>query len=177
MKKGLIQVYTGDGKGKTTAATGQIIRALGRGYRVMIVYWLKSEKSSGEMEVLKRLGVETLFWGGQYGKRLLNGKPINNLSKIKDDSTHFLKQIKDRIKKEKFDLVVMDEINVAVNRGFVEEKRLLKFLKEKPPSLEVILTGRRASERLLSLANLITEMRKVKHPYDEGVKMRKGIEY
>jgi len=76
MKKGLIQVYTGNGKGKTTAAVGQMVRAAGRGYKVMMVYWLKEEGASGEMEILKKLGVKILFWGGQYGKKLVTNTPL-----------------------------------------------------------------------------------------------------
>lgn len=176
MKKGLIQVYTGDGRGKTTAATGQIIRAIGRGYRVMMVYWLKEEGSSGEMQILKKLGVETLFWGSQYGKKLMSSISIENKGTLREKSRRFLDQIKNQMKKG-YDLLVMDEINVALNHGLVEEKSLLNFLEKKPSSLEIILTGRRMPQYILTVADLITEMRKIKHPYDWGTKMRKGIEY
>jgi len=177
MKKGLIQVYTGNGKGKSTAAAGQVIRAVGRGYQVIMVYWLKGEKVSGEMSILKKLGVQTFFWGAHYGQVLITNTPLENLSQIKKESRHFLKRIKEKIKKEECDLLVLDEINIAVNYGLVEEKELLQFLKDKPPSLEIILTGRKASYNILSLANLTTEMKKIKHPFDQGIKMRKGIEY
>ena len=177
MEKGLIQVYTGNGKGKSTAATGQIIRAIGRGYRVIMVYWLKEKEISGEMNILEKLGVQTFFWGAHYGQALIANRPLENLSQIKKESKYFLKKIKEKIKKERYDLLVLDEINIAVDYGLVEEKELLQFLEDKPPFLEIILTGRRASFNILTLADLATEMKKIKHPFDQGIKMRKGIEY
>jgi len=177
MKKGLIQVYTGNGKGKTTAAVGQMVRATGRGYKVMMVYWLKEEGISGEMEILKKLGVKILFWGGKYGKKLVTNTPLGNIDKIKEDSKNFLSQLKEQIKKEGYDLLILDEINIALSYDLVEEKEVLNFLKDKPPSLEIILTGRKAPERILVVADLVTEMKKIKHPHDRGIKMRKGIEY
>lgn len=177
MEKGLIQIYTGGGKGKTTAAVGQAIRAKGRGYRTIMVYWLKEQDSSGEMKILKKLGVETFFWGSEYGKNLLTHTPVKNIEKINISSGRFLEKIKNQVKKENCDLLIMDEVNVAVDHNLLEEEQLINFLKNKPPSLEVILTGRRASQRIMAIAHLITEMRKVKHPYNCGIKIRKGIEY
>ena len=127
MEKGLIQVYTGNGKGKSTAATGQIIRAIGRGYRVIMVYWLKEKEISGEMNILEKLGVQTFFWGTHYGQALIANRPLENLSQIKKESKYFLKKIKEKIKKEKYDLLVLDEINIAVDYGLVEEKELLQL--------------------------------------------------
>ncbi|MBE0478288.1 cob(I)yrinic acid a,c-diamide adenosyltransferase [Candidatus Aerophobetes bacterium] len=177
MKKGLIQIYTGNGKGKTTAATGQIIRAIARDFRVMMVYFLKEEGGSGEMDVLKCLGVETLFWGGKYGRAFLKDKPVENKKRVREESGYFLQQIKDKLKKQNYDLVVFDEINVALDHGLVKEEELLSFLKDKPTCLEIILTGRKASQCVLNIADLVTEMREVKHPYNKDIKMRKGIEY
>jgi len=176
MRKGLIQIYTGNGKGKTTAAVGQAIRALGRGYRVMMVQWLK-KNNSGEIPVLKRLGVEVLSWGGDYGKKLIANLPLEDIDKIIQENEAFFKQVMEKIKKGKYDLLILDEINVAIKLGLIEEDEVLKWLKNKPPSLEVILTGREATSQLLAIADLVTEMKKVKHPYDRGVKMRKGVEY
>ena len=175
-KERLIQVYTGNGKGKTTAAVGQVVRALGRDWRVVMVYWLKEAGTSGEMEILKKLGVKTLFWGGRYAKKLAGNTPLENIDRIREEGRSFFRHIMEQMKKEEYDLLVLDEINVAINRGLVEEEELFSFLEHKPASLEVILTGRGASAKIMATANLATEMRKVKHPYDLGTKMIKVIE-
>ncbi|HHF98865.1 MAG TPA: cob(I)yrinic acid a,c-diamide adenosyltransferase [Candidatus Aerophobetes bacterium] len=177
MKKGLIQVYTGNGKGKTTAAIGQAIRAMGRGWRIMVVFWLKGERTSGEMEILKKLGAKVIFWGEEYGKKLITGKPVGNKDNIKKEAKDFLNKIKGIIEKERYDLLIMDEINVALHYGFIEEKEILDFLKEKPSSLELILTGRKALQSIICMADLVTEVKKIKHPYNSKIKARGGIEY
>jgi cob(I)alamin adenosyltransferase len=176
MKKGLIQIYTGNGKGKTTAAVGQAVRALGRGYRVMMVQWLK-DGSSGEIVVLKKLGVEALSWGGDYGKKLIANLPLEDKGKIIQKSEAFFEQVVEKIKGGRYDLLILDEITIAVKLGLIGEDKVLRWLKNKPSSLEVILTGGEVTSRLVSIADLITEMKKVKHPYEQGIKMRRGIEY
>lgn len=177
MRKGLIQVYTGNGRGKTTAATGQIIRAVGRDFRVMVVYWLKEDNSSGEMSMLKKLGVKTFFWGGIYGKKLAQDKTIQEKQKIQENCAHFLDQVKAEIEKQRYDLLVFDEINIALQCGLMEKEKFFDFLRDKPVSLEIILTGRRAPQDIIDIADLVTEMREIKHPYKQGIKMRKGIDY
>jgi len=177
MERGLIQVYTGNGKGKTTAAVGQAIRAMGRKWKVMIVYFLKKEGTSGEMEILKKLGVKVLSWDGEYGRKLITGTPLKNIEKIREEGKDFLIRIKDRLIEEKYNLLIMDELNVALHYGLIEEKEILNFLKEKPAYLEIILTGRGALQKIINMADLVTEMKKIKHPHDKGIKMRRGIEY
>lgn len=175
-KKGLIQVYTGNGKGKTTAAVGQAIRALGRGFKVIVVQWLKNGQS-GEVPVLKKLGIEVVVWGGEYGKKMITGTPLKDRYTIQKESESFLNQVIEKIRNHHYDLVIFDEINVAIKSGLIEEEKFLNWLRNKPYSLEVILTGREASPEILSQADLVTEMKNIKHPYDKGTKMRKGVEY
>lgn len=170
-------MYTGDGKGKTTAAIGQAIRALGRGYKPVMVFFLKEEASSGEMEVLKNIGVKMLFWGGEYGKSLIKKIFLEDKANIKKQSANFLREIRELIEKGEYDILVLDEINLMIHNSLIEEKEVMEFLKNKPSHLEVILTGRTASPAIISIADLVTEMRKVKHPYDRKILMRKGIEY
>jgi len=175
-RKGLIQVYTGDGKGKTTAAVGQAIRALGRGFKVMIVQWLKDGRS-GEIPVLKKLGIEVVVWGGEYGKKMIAGIPLRDIHTIQKESESFLHKITEKIRNYHYDLVIFDEINVALKSRLIDREKFLSWLRNKPDFLEVILTGREASPEILSQADLVTEMKKIKHPYDKGTKMRKGVEY
>lgn len=177
MRKGLIQVYTGDGKGKTTAAIGQAIRARGRGCKVLLVHFLKGERGSGEVNVLRKVGVKVLFWGNIYGKELLRKTPVENIEKIREEGRLFLQELIKKSREESYDFLILDEINTALYRKLIEEKTVLDILQHKPVSLEVILTGRGAPSSIISLAHLVTEMGKVKHPYDQGIKARKGVEY
>lgn len=177
MIRGLIQVYTGDGKGKTTAAVGQALRFLGRDCRVIMAQFLKQKDASGEVLILKKLGVEILFWGGDYGKRLIANLPLENVENIRKEGEKFLKEVMQRIKNKRYDLLILDEISVAINHGLIREKNLIELLRNKPDFLEVIITGRGAPSGIISIADLVTEMRKIKHPYDREIKLRKGVEY
>lgn len=177
MRRGLIQVYTGDGKGKTTAAVGQAIRFLGRDYRVMMAQFLKEKDVSGEILILKKLGVKVLFWGGEYGRRFLANLPLDDIEGIRREGEDFLRRVMEEVKNKGYDLLILDEINVAMNYGLIRENEVLRLMRDKPVSLEVIMTGRRAPSGIISIADLITDMRKVKHPYDQGIRIRKGVEY
>jgi len=171
---GLIQVYTGEGKGKTTAALGQALRARGRGLRVKIYQFLKPPHSSGEHFAATLLdpGLEIVPLGR---KGFLTRRGVQ-----KEDSELAkagLDQARRAMTEGLVDLLVLDEINVALSLGVLDLDDVLAFLDDRPPSVEVILTGRGAPREVLARADLVTEMKPVKHPYKQGIKAREGIEF
>lgn len=176
MRKGLVQVYTGEGKGKTTAAIGEALRARGRGYKVLLVQFLKGKKGSGEISALEELGVKVICKGKDLGLSL-NRIGEKERRRVRGEWSNFLDKINEEVLAEDYDLLILDEANVACHHGLIDENKLLQFIKEKPDSLEIILTGRYASPRLIKTAHLVSEVQKIKHPYDEGIKARKGIEF
>jgi cob(I)alamin adenosyltransferase len=171
-RRGLVQIFTGDGKGKTSAAIGAVIRALGHGLKVYIGFFMK-DRPSGERDVLSRLPNVTMesFGAGGFVDRA-NIKPEE-----KERAKRGLAAASQAMLSGSYDLVVLDEINLAVAWKLVELDEVLKLIDSKPEGVELILTGRRADSKLVQSADLVTEMLKIKHPYDEGVKAREGIEY
>ncbi len=173
VKKAQIQLYTGDGKGKTTAAAGLAARAMGQGWRVLFVQFMKNRKS-GEIDFLKLCGGENFRLLRNWDGTFILSKPGSEQAKMCGD---LWKMSLKALSEERFDMVVFDEIVVALSFGLLEESEILEFLWIKPLTLEVVLTGQGAKERLIEACDLVTEMRKVKHYYDKGLKARKGIEY
>lgn len=171
---GLIHLYCGDGKGKTTAAVGLAVRHSGRGGKVVFAQFLK-DGTSGECRVLAKLGVTVLAANpvGKFSFRMTEEEKAETaaaLGRTFDAATGFAVR-------ERATLLVLDEICAAVNCGFLPEKTLTEFLESRPDSLEVVLTGRDPSENLQVHADYITEMKKRRHPFDEGVAAREGIEF
>ena len=177
MKKGLVQIYTGQGKGKTTAAIGQAIRARGRGCKVLLVQFIKGKEGSGEIPLLEKLGIKVICKGKKDRWLFPDKLQEEEKKRIRLEWTHFLDEISRQAKVEKYDLIVLDEINVALYYGLIDEKRLIEFVRKKPTSLEIILTGRHASPKLIELAHLVSEIKSIRHPFNEGVRARRGIEY
>ncbi len=177
MRKGLVQIYTGKGKGKTTAAIGQAIRARGRGLRILFVQFLKGKEGSGEIPLLQGLGIKVICKGEKDKWIFPDRLKQEEKKKIRLEWTHFLDEISRQAKAEKYDLVILDEINVALYYGLIDENKLIDFIRKKPTSLEIILTGRHASAELIELAHLVSEIKSIKHPLDAGMKARRGIEY
>jgi len=173
-KKGLIQIYTGEGKGKTTLAVGQAVRAAGHGFRVCVIHFFKDPKlfPSGEDRILKKIGVRVMHLVPQHPKFCRNLKE----GKIRKECLEALKCIR-RIFKNKFDMLVVDEINIALRDGFLKEKEIMSLLQDKPKGLNLVLTGRGISQSLIKKADLVSEIRKVKHHFDKGICARKAIEY
>ncbi len=173
--KGLIQVYTGEGKGKTTAAVGLVVRATGHGLKVCYIHFHKDPDKFGygELRGLKKLGVKILGFAKKHPHFYKNV----NKTKIRQECLKALEFIKEIYQKDKYDILILDEINVSLRDGFLKEKEILEILNSKPKNLELILTGRGASETVIKKADLVSEIKKIKHPYDLGVKGRKGIEY
>ncbi len=171
---GLVHLYCGDGKGKTTAAVGLAVRHSGRGGKVVFAQFLK-DGTSGECRVLAKLGVTVLAANpvGKFSFRMTEEEKAETaaaLGRTFDAATGFAVR-------EWATLLVLDEICAAVNCGFLPEKTLTEFLESRPDSLEVVLTGRDPSENLQVHADYITEMKKRRHPFDEGVAAREGIEF
>lgn len=172
---GLVHIYCGDGKGKTTAAAGLAVRAAGRGKRVLIARFLKTD-DSGEVAVLNSIP-------GIYVKPCVKtfGFFYQMTEETKTEAKEYYGELFDETWKqaaeERFDMLILDEIMAACRYGLVPEKKLEERLKNRPPRLEVILTGRDPWPGLLELADYVSEVCKRKHPFDTGGKARKGIEW
>ena len=173
LENGLVQLYTGNGKGKTTAAIGQAIRAKGKGLNVYIIQFLKKDGSSGEQDILKKLGVDIKCFGRNYAFQKLTQSEIK---KAKEFFKKIIDEIANEIEQKHYDLVILDEVNVLVKRNLLNKEELIEFIKNKPQNTELVLTGRGADKEIIELADLVTECVKIKHPYDKKVKARKGIE-
>jgi len=171
--RGLVQVFTGDGKGKTTAALGAVIRALGQGKRVFIIFFMKGDYPYGEREVLRRLpGVNFASFG------TLDFVTLGQLSQQdREEASRALAAAREAVLGGSYDLVVLDEICLAAAFGLIPEDEVKSLIREKPAALDLILTGRRADPETIKLADLVTECVKIKHHFDKGVPSRKGIEY
>jgi cob(I)alamin adenosyltransferase len=171
MKKGLIHIYTGDGKGKTTSAVGLAIRAKSRGLRVLFAQFMK-QNTGGETKLLEQLSIKVLHFENVLSP-LFHPNIDKNL--LQEQARNALQSIKSML--NQFDLAVLDEFNCLLPEELITEEEAVTFLKEKPEEVELILTGRGATERLKQLADYVTEMKTVKHPFQKGIKARKGIEY
>ncbi len=170
-----VHIYCGDGKGKTTAAIGLAVRAAGCKKRVLVTRFLKTDQS-GEVNALRGLPEITVT---------PCSRSFGFFSRMSDEQkkeagyyySELLKTTLDRAHKEHFDLLILDEIMAVCNFGLVEETRVLEFLDSRPEGLEVVLTGRNPSEKLVETADYVSEIRKIKHPFDKGITAREGIEY
>lgn len=172
-KKGLVQVFTGNGKGKTTAAIGTIIRAAGHDFKIYLVSFMKGDYAYGEYKILASLpNVEI----SKFGFRTLID-PADIKPEEKEQAVLALAAAREAVTSGRYDLVVLDEVNVALGFKLIELEDVISLIREKPDHVELILTGRYVDNEILELADLVTEMVKVKHPYDAGIKARKGIEY
>ena len=172
-RRGLVQIFTGDGKGKTSAATGAVIRALGHGLRVYIVYFMKGDYPYGEHNILAQLTNVTM---DRYGS-LNFVDPANVKPEEKEQARQALAAAREAMLSGSYDLIVLDEVNIASAWNLVEVDEVIRLIDDRPDDVELILTGRRADTRLIKAADLVTEMLKIKHPYDEGIVAREGIEY
>ncbi len=179
MKKGLVHIYTGNGKGKTTAAIGCALRAVGQGFKVAIFQFLKGGGlDSGEIKALKvKRNCKAVRFKQVHPCFQKNKKDIkcSNLLKkrIKQDFT----KAKSEIFSKKYDVVILDEIIVAVRDGYISEAELIDLIDEKPLGVELLLTGRGATKDLIAWADYVTAMHPAKHPYSKKVPPRKGIEF
>lgn len=173
LPQGLIQVYTGDGKGKTTCAFGLALRAIGQGLKVYMVQFIKG-RETGEARAAVRLAPElTVRTFGRPGLINLKSPTPEDLALVRE-AWDLARQV---IAAGDHDLVILDEVNLALTYGLIPLEEALALLKERPPWVEVVLTGRQAPPELVALADLVTEMRPLKHYYKAGVPARRGIEW
>jgi len=176
LQKGLVIVFTGDGKGKSSAALGITLRAFGHNLYVSIVQFIKSPSATGESRAAERLTPEIEFvsMGEGFVNCCGSTKPLDEHKKAAKEALAAARQ---RIHAGSWDIVVLDEINNAVHLGLIDIREVLDLVKNKPPGLHVILTGRDAHPDLIAAADMVTEMRDIKHPYDKGVAAQKGIDF
>ncbi len=208
MRKGQVQVYTGDGKGKTTAALGLALRAIGQGFKVFIIQYMKGGAYTGEFISAKNYlpNIEMIQFGRpcikQQKQMKIDGfSPKGSINKTifdfvrddidcgscrycflndevqKDYIQEAFKKTSEVILSGNYDLVILDEINVALSLGLLDQEEFLSLIKKKPKALELVLTGRDAPEELLRIADLVTEMRPRKHYFEKGQMARRGVEY
>jgi cob(I)alamin adenosyltransferase len=173
---GIVIVYTGNGKGKTTASLGVALRAIGHGLRVCMVQFIKGEWHYGELNSIKKL--EPDFELIAAGKGFIG---------IIDDDHAFeehvraaktaLDIVEQKILLDTFDIIILDEINYALHLGVLQLADVMKILQNRPKHLSLILTGNHACEEIITLADLVTEMKEIKHPYKKGIKAKRGIDF
>jgi len=187
----LLQIYYGDGKGKTTAALGLAMRAAGHGYKVRIIQFMKGNAYSGELASASKLGIEMFQFGrscpqadliksgvmecDNCGQCWISREGITALDKKKTDMGWQL--VQDSLQEGQADILILDEILHALDLGLLAEEKLIGWLQQVPAVPEIILTGRKVSPELIAMADLVSEIRKIKHPYEQGIKARRGIEY
>jgi len=171
--RGLVIVITGDGKGKTTSAFGQALRATGQGYKVCIIQFMKGRAYGEVLAVRKYLPTITLY---QYGldSFVMRDDPASIDMELAQQGFEKAKEI---IAGGEYDMVILDEINVVMDFGLVPDYEILEMVRNKPPELDLVMTGRYAPESLKALADTVSEVKEVKHHYAAGVKNRAGIEY
>lgn len=173
---GLIQVFTGDGKGKTTAALGEALRALAIGKKVGIIFFDKGGDHYSERKILDKLGIFYLATGRDRIDPK-NGRFDFSIQEVdKEEAARGLREVK-RLFDEEFDLVILDEINSTTSLGMILEEEILRLIESKPEKTELILTGRNAPESFINKAHLVTEMSLQKHYFYNGVKAREGLDY
>ncbi|MFC1905754.1 cob(I)yrinic acid a,c-diamide adenosyltransferase [Chloroflexota bacterium] len=171
--RGLVEVFTGDGKGKTSAALGMALRAAGHGLRVHVIFFMKGEFPYGEQKMLSTLPNVTFE---RFGSEEFVD-PANVKPEEKEEAGKALEAARKAMLSLDCDMVILDEVNVAVSWKLIDIEDVLKLIKAKPEKVELILTGRNADSQVIAKADLVTMMVKVKHPYDRGVLARKGIDY
>jgi len=171
-ERGTIQLYTGNGKGKTTAALGAALRALGHGKKVAMIQFMKG-RLYGELAAARRLDG---FIIEQHGRdEFVDSK--NPAAVDRELAAAGWRRAEELVRGGGIDILILDEINVAVAYGLIELETVLAFMRDKPEGLELILTGRYAPEEMMALADTVTEMREIRHHFNRGVPARKGIEY
>ena len=179
LEKGLVQIYTGDGKGKTTAAFGLALRAAGQGNKVLIYQFLKPPSLDiGERFALQlgavRIRVESLDVPWDMAQSSKDQKAVKEMQKaIKE----VLERIAQTAEKRFYDVLILDEIVFCLSKGLAKLEDIKDIIDRKDPAVEIVLTGRGATQELIELADLVTEMKNVKHPFDKGISARRGIEF
>jgi len=173
-RRGLVIVHTGPGKGKTTAALGLAFRAVGSGLRVLMVQFIKGSWHYGELDAAQAFGDKFVIRPMGKGFVKLGGEPDPEHKRAAEEAWAFARE---KIFSGDFDMIVLDEINYAISYGLLEAAPVVAALRQKPDNVHVVLTGRNAHDDIVKMADLVTEMREVKHPYQKGIEAQRGIEY
>tara|TARA_Y100001958_G_scaffold108553_1_gene76237 strand:+ start:241 stop:774 length:534 start_codon:yes stop_codon:yes gene_type:complete len=175
-EKGLVIVYTGNGKGKTTAALGMALRAVGYEHKVCMLQFIKGSWHYGEIDSSKKLepNFELIPVGKGFVGILDDNSPREEHEKYAAEA---VKICRDKIFSGKYDVVILDEVNYAINLDLIDVQDIIKIIKEKPFELDLVLTGRNVREEIVELADLVTEMKEIKHPFKSGIKAKKGIDF
>jgi len=175
-KEGLVIVYTGNGKGKTTAALGMALRAVGHNYKVCMIQFIKGSWHYGEMSSSKKLEpeFELIAVGKGFVGIIDDTSPHSEHEKSAREA---LRISKEKILSKKFDVVILDEINYAIDLNLVKLNQVLDLIKLKPSNVTLVLTGNHAKDEIIQSADLVTEMKEIKHPFKSGIKAKKGIDF
>ena len=175
-EKGLVIVYTGNGKGKTTAALGMALRAVGYEHKVCMLQCIKGSWHYGEIDSSKKLepNFELIPVGKGFVGILDDNSPREEHEKYAAEA---VKICREKIFSGKYDVVILDEVNYAINLDLIDVQDIIKIIKEKPFELDLVLTGRNVREEIVELADLVTEMKEIKHPFKSGIKAKKGIDF
>ena len=177
-KHGYIQVYTGDGKGKTTASLGLAMRALGRDWKVLIVMFTKGGNDYGELNSFRNLSSQIAENLNIVQAGLDRIVYENNKSELdKTEISAGWELAKKAIQNDEYNLIILDEANIAIDLGFIDLKEMIEVLQNKPQEMEIVLTGRNAKPEIVEIAHLVSEIKPIKHYWNTGVTARKGIEY
>ncbi len=169
--RGLLLINTGNGKGKSTAAFGVALRAIGQGLTVSIIQFIKGKWKTGEMQAAERLGLELVPMGKGF---TWESKNIEEDKAMMRDAWRVASE---KILSGHYDLIILDEINYVLGYGYVAVDDVIRTLKTRPPHVHVVLTGRNAPEEIIAIADCVTEMREIKHPYRSGIPAQKGIDF
>ncbi|NME81917.1 cob(I)yrinic acid a,c-diamide adenosyltransferase [Clostridium sp. SM-530-WT-3G] len=175
MELGLIHIYCGDGKGKTTAAMGLGMRAAGRDKKVLLTQFLK-DNDSGELNSIEKLGDNFVVLKGDPVKKFFKFMSPEEQMVTRNEHIARFRAVAKKASDENFDLLIMDELVASINNGLIPLEEVIEFLEEKPDTLEVVMTGRNPDPKLIELADYVSEIKAVKHPYEKGINARVGIE-
>jgi cob(I)alamin adenosyltransferase len=174
-QRGLIIVHTGNGKGKTTAALGLGLRAWGQGLKVLVAQFIKGGWKYGELTAIEKLAPDFVI--RQLGEGFIQGSSADKMAEHRAAAQAALKVVQEALQAGKWDMIILDEINYAIKFGLVKVEDIIELLNNKPPLLHLVLTGRDAPAEIIAKADLVTEMREIKHPYQQGIKAQKGVEF
>lgn len=170
--KGMVQIFTGEGRGKTSAGMGTVMRAVGYGLKVLVIFFMKGSRKKGEYESLSHLGVEYRIFG-RVG--LLGPKNIKAEDRLR--ARQLLQFAHQALCSEEYDLVVLDEANTATAWALIPTDELLDLIRHKPAKTELIITGRYADEKIIAAADLVSDIHNIKHPFNRGLPAREGLDY
>lgn len=174
-RQGLLIVHTGNGKGKTTAALGLALRAWGQGFKVLILQFIKGGWKYGELKAIAQLAPNLVLH--QMGEGFVKNSVGDEKEKHRQAAEETLKLAKQEMDAGKWDMMILDEINYAVKFGLISLEDVLTLIAHKPDTMHLVMTGRDAKEEIIAQADLVTEMKEIKHPYQKGIKAQQGVEF